>query len=199
MMDILTVAAGSGSICTFRGGRFQVGTENTGADLGPDCYRRGGPLTVTGCSAMLGKLSPNHFPAVFGLGDEQPLDQAAVAARFDTLIEMAKQEAGQSPVKLKTSRMVSCALPWTTWRLRLARFQSRGAMTSPVSRFSILAVRAVSIPVWLLMSWTCSRCLFTPNAGVLSVFGVGLAEIKALREVQPNAPLSDINAAQTAL
>ena len=61
MMDIHTVAAGGGSICTFRDGRFQVGPESAGADPGPACYRRGGPLTVTDCNVMLGKLSPAHF------------------------------------------------------------------------------------------------------------------------------------------
>ena len=97
MMDIHTVAAGGGSICTFREGRFQVGPESAGADPGPACYRRGGPLTVTDCNVMLGKLSPDHFPAVFGLGADQPLDQNAVAARFETLIETVRQETGESP------------------------------------------------------------------------------------------------------
>jgi 5-oxoprolinase (ATP-hydrolysing) len=85
MMDIHTVAAGGGSICQFRDGRFQVGPESAGADPGPACYRRGGPLTVTDCNVLLGKLSPDHFPAVFGPGGDQPLDVAAVRARFAEL------------------------------------------------------------------------------------------------------------------
>jgi 5-oxoprolinase (ATP-hydrolysing) len=66
MMNIHTVAAGGGSICSFDGARFRVGPASAGANPGPACYRRGGPLTVTDCNVMLGKLSPDFFPAVFG-------------------------------------------------------------------------------------------------------------------------------------
>ena len=66
MMNIHTVAAGGGSILSFRDGRYQVGPESAGADPGPACYRRGGPLTVTDCNVLLGKLNPDHFPPVFG-------------------------------------------------------------------------------------------------------------------------------------
>lgn len=67
MMDIHTVAAGGGSICSFRDGRFR-GAESAGANPGPASYRRGGPLTITDCNVMLGRLSAAHFPAVFGPG-----------------------------------------------------------------------------------------------------------------------------------
>jgi len=89
MMDIHTVAAGGGSMCTFRDGRFQVGPESAGADPGPACYRRGGPLTVTDCNVMLGKLPPDHFPAVFGPSGDLPLDAETVAQKFDTLASAA--------------------------------------------------------------------------------------------------------------
>ncbi|MCB1491295.1 MAG: 5-oxoprolinase, partial [Rhodobiaceae bacterium] len=74
MMQIHTVAAGGGSICKFDGAKYRVGPESAGADPGPACYRRGGPLTVTDCNVMLGKLQPRFFPAVFGPQADQPLD-----------------------------------------------------------------------------------------------------------------------------
>jgi N-methylhydantoinase A/oxoprolinase/acetone carboxylase beta subunit len=75
MMHINTVAAGGGSICSFDGTRYRVGPESAGANPGPACYRRGGPLTVTDCNVMLGKLQPAFFPRVFGPGGDEPLDR----------------------------------------------------------------------------------------------------------------------------
>ncbi len=85
MLSIHTVAAGGGSICRFDGSRLRVGPESAGAVPGPAAYRRGGPLTVTDCNILLGKLRPEFFPAVFGPDGNQPLDHTAVAARFDAL------------------------------------------------------------------------------------------------------------------
>ncbi|HIE20734.1 MAG TPA: 5-oxoprolinase, partial [Rhodospirillales bacterium] len=82
MMRIHTVAAGGGSICRFDGQRFRVGPGSAGADPGPACYRRGGPLTVTDCNVLLGKVQPQHFPQVFGPGADQPLDHLGVSTRF---------------------------------------------------------------------------------------------------------------------
>jgi 5-oxoprolinase (ATP-hydrolysing) len=82
MMHIHTVAAGGGSICRFDGARLRVGPESAGANPGPACYRRGGPLTVTDCNVMLGRIQPDFFPRVFGPQQDQPLDREVVAARF---------------------------------------------------------------------------------------------------------------------
>ena len=72
MLEIHTVAAGGGSICHFDGARFRVGPDSAGAVPGPACYRRGGPLTITDCNVMLGKIRPDHFPAVFGPDGDEP-------------------------------------------------------------------------------------------------------------------------------
>src|SRR5665213_1341634 len=85
MMYIHTVAAGGGSICAFDGARYRVGPESAGAVPGPASYRGGGPLTVTDCNVMLGKLQPHFFPRVFGPAGDQPLDRDIVAAKFATL------------------------------------------------------------------------------------------------------------------
>jgi 5-oxoprolinase (ATP-hydrolysing) len=82
MMKIHTVAAGGGSICTFDGARFRVGPGSAGANPGPACYRRGGPLTVTDCNVMLGKIDPALFPRVFGPDGDLPLDAEVVLAKF---------------------------------------------------------------------------------------------------------------------
>src|SRR5450631_924991 len=90
MMSIHTIAAGGGSICTFDGARFRVGPASAGANPGPACYRRGGPLTVTDCNVMLGKIDPALFPHVFGADGNLPLDAEVVRAKF---VELAAQVA----------------------------------------------------------------------------------------------------------
>ncbi|TGP84818.1 5-oxoprolinase, partial [bacterium M00.F.Ca.ET.222.01.1.1] len=85
MMLIHTVAAGGGSILHFDGARFRVGPDSAGANPGPKCYRRGGPLAVTDANVMLGKLQPDFFPAIFGPGQDQPLDAGSVREKFAAL------------------------------------------------------------------------------------------------------------------
>jgi len=85
MMLIHTVAAGGGSICFFDGSRYRVGPESAGANPGPACYRRGGPLSVTDCNVMLGKLQPEFFPHVFGPNQDAPLDSDVVREKFTAL------------------------------------------------------------------------------------------------------------------
>src|SRR6185295_3250341 len=82
MLRIHTVAAGGGSICRCEDGRLRVGPESAGAVPGPACYRRGGPLTVTDCNVMLGKIRAEYFPALFGPDGDLPIDAALVARRF---------------------------------------------------------------------------------------------------------------------
>src|SRR5437867_6428254 len=87
MMSIHTVAAGGGSILHFDGSRYRVGPDSAGANPGPACYRRGGPLAVTDCNVLLGKIQPAFFPKVFGPNADQPLDAESVRSRFATLAE----------------------------------------------------------------------------------------------------------------
>ena len=87
MLRIHTVAAGGGSILFYDGTRFRVGPQSAGADPGPKCYRRGGPLTVTDANVMVGKLRAGYFPAIFGPDGDQPLDEEAVRAAFAELAQ----------------------------------------------------------------------------------------------------------------
>jgi 5-oxoprolinase (ATP-hydrolysing) len=94
MMQIHTVAAGGGSILHFDGARYRVGPDSAGANPGPACYRRGGPLTVTDCNVMLGRIQPDFFPQVFGPKGDQPLDAEVVGAKFQALSEEIREVAG---------------------------------------------------------------------------------------------------------
>jgi 5-oxoprolinase (ATP-hydrolysing) len=87
MMAIKTVAAGGGSILHFDGARFRVGPDSAGANPGPACYRRGGPLTVTDANVCVGKIQPAHFPAIFGPAGNEPLDATIVANNFGARAE----------------------------------------------------------------------------------------------------------------
>ena len=95
MMRVHTVAAGGGSILHAEPGRFRVGPDSAGADPGPACYRRGGPLTVTDANVMLGKLNPELFPAIFGPGQDQTLDRDTVAEQFEAIAHETGE--GRSP------------------------------------------------------------------------------------------------------
>ena len=128
MMRIHTVAAGGGSICSFDGARFRVGPESAGANPGPASYRRGGPLTVTDCNVMVGKLDPALFPRVFGPGGDEPLDAAVVRAKFAALAARSSARPARharprrSPTDSSRSRS-------RTWRTRSSTSRSSAATT----------------------------------------------------------------------
>jgi len=196
MMDIHTVAAGGGSICSFRDGRFQVGPESAGANPGPASYQRGGPLTITDCNVMLGRLQPAHFPAVFGAGGSQPLDGEVVRKLFLALAEDVAMATGHRPTPE--------ALAEGFLRIAIEN------MANAIKKISVQ--RGHDVTGYTLQCFggaggqhACGvadalgmRTVFLHRqAGVLSAFGMGLADLRALREVQFDAPLSD-NAAAAA-
>jgi 5-oxoprolinase (ATP-hydrolysing) len=189
MMAIHTVAAGGGSLLTFRDGRFQVGPESAGADPGPACYRRGGPLTVTDCNVMLGRLQPAHFPAVFGPNADAPLDGGAVRAGFTA---MAREIAAATGEALRAPEAVAEGF------LRIAVDN----MAAAIKKISV--ERGHDVTGYTLQCFggaggqhACrvadalgmTRVFLHPQAGVLSAFGMGLADIRSLREAQFDAPL----------
>jgi len=189
MMDIHTVAAGGGSICSFRDGRFQVGPESAGANPGPASYCRGGPLTITDCNVMLGRLSPAHFPAVFGPAGDQPLDADVVRTKFTKLAAEIAAVTGQ----LDRPEVVAEGF------LRIAIDN----MANAIKKISVQ--RGHDVTGYTLQCFggaggqhACGvadalgmRTVFLhPQAGVLSAFGMGLADLRALREAQFDGPLS---------
>lgn len=195
MMDIHTVAAGGGSILSFRDGRYQVGPESAGADPGPTCYRRGGPLTVTDCNVMLGKLSPDHFPAVFGPNGDQPLDKEAVRLKFDDLaIEIARssgqpvqsaEETAQGFLRIAVENMANAIKKISVERGHDVTGYTLQCFGGAGGQHACLVADALGM----------RRVLVHPFAGVLSAYGMGLAEIRALRETQFDADIVDISAA----
>ncbi|RYI19455.1 MAG: 5-oxoprolinase, partial [Acetobacteraceae bacterium] len=189
MMDIHTVAAGGGSICSFRDGRFQVGPESAGANPGPASYRRGGPLTITDCNVMLGRLSPAHFPAVFGPDGDQPLDADVVREKFAGLAREVAAVTG----KVEAPDAIAEGF------LRIAIDN----MANAIKKISVQ--RGHDVTGYALQCFggaggqhACGvadalgmqTVFIHPQAGVLSAFGMGLAHLRALREGQFDAPLS---------
>ncbi|HMN64023.1 MAG TPA: hydantoinase B/oxoprolinase family protein, partial [Burkholderiaceae bacterium] len=181
MMSIHTVAAGGGSILHFDGARMRVGPDSAGADPGPACYRRGGPLTVTDANVMLGKLQPAFFPAVFGPGGDQPLDADVVRERFAELAArigaatgraMSPEEVAQGFVDIAVANManaikkISVQRGYDVTRYTLTTFGGAGG------QHACGVADALAMP----------RVLAHPLAGVLSAYGMGLAEQVAMRE-----------------
>ncbi len=171
MLRIHTVAAGGGSICRFDGQRLLVGPESAGAVPGPACYRRGGPLTVTDCNVMLGKLRPEFFPALFGAHGDQPLDGAAVTARFAEL-PLEAHAAAEGFVAVAVANManairkISVARGHDVTRYTLACFGGAGG------QHACLVADALGM----------DQVMIHPLAGVLSAYGMGLADRRVLRE-----------------
>ncbi len=192
MMDIHTVAAGGGSILSYRDGRFQVGPESAGANPGPACYRRGGPLTVTDCNVMLGKLNPDHFPHVFGPKGDMPLDVEAVRVKFETMAaEVAKsegttprspQEMAQGFLRIAVDNMANAIKKISVERGHDVTEYTLQCFGGAGGQHACLVADALGM----------KRVMLHPFAGVLSAFGMGLADIRALREVQFDAPLADV-------
>ncbi|MGL4237893.1 hydantoinase B/oxoprolinase family protein [Tabrizicola sp.] len=196
MMDIHTVAAGGGSICSFRDGRFQVGPESAGANPGPASYRRGGPLTITDCNVMLGRLSPAHFPAVFGLNGDMPLDAEIVRSKFAALAsEIAAATGRQEAPEVVAEGFLRIAIDNMANAIKKISVQ-RG---HDITHYALQCFggaggqHACGVADALGMK----TVFIHPQAGVLSAFGMGLAHLRSLREAQLDATLSAMDEART--
>ncbi len=177
MMHIHTVAAGGGSVLSFDGARFRVGPESAGANPGPACYRRGGPLTVTDCNVMLGKIQPGHFPRVFGPEGNQALDVEVVRKRFAELAETlddgrSVEQVADGFLTIAVENManaikeISVQRGYDVTEYALCCFGGAGG------QHACLVADALGITTVFIHQF----------AGVLSAYGMGLADISALRE-----------------
>ncbi|MEX0502600.1 hydantoinase B/oxoprolinase family protein [Alphaproteobacteria bacterium LSUCC0719] len=190
MLLIHTVAAGGGSLCQFDGARFRVGPESAGANPGPACYRRGGPLAVTDCNVMLGKLQPDFFPHVFGPGQDAPLDAEAVREKFTAMADEVEAATGirRTPEELADGflriavenmanaiKKISVQRGYDVTDYALQCFGGAGGQHACLIA-DVLGMNTV---------------LVHPFAGVLSAYGMGLADVRALRERTIEAPLID--------
>ncbi len=190
MMHIHTVAAGGGSICQFDGARFRVGPESAGANPGPASYRRGGPLTVTDCNVMVGKVQPRFFPTVFGPERNQPLDAEVVRERFTALAAEVEQATGR---KLSPEDVADGFLRIAVENMANAIKQISTQRGYDVTEYALVCFggaggqHACGVADALGMK----TIHIHPFAGVLSAYGMGLASVRALREEAVEALLND--------
>ncbi|MDX3505766.1 hydantoinase B/oxoprolinase family protein [Streptomyces sp. ATCC51928] len=181
MMSIHTVAAGGGSVLHFDGSRYRVGPDSAGAHPGPACYRRGGPLTVTDANVMLGRVQPDHFPAVFGPDGDLPLDADHVRERFTALADEVGRATGRRPDEAEVAagfleiavlnmanavKKISVQRGHDITRYALTGFGGAGGQ-HVCAVADALGIDTVLVP---------------PLAGVLSAYGIGLADATAMRE-----------------
>ncbi|MBA0125500.1 hydantoinase B/oxoprolinase family protein [Haloechinothrix sp. YIM 98757] len=189
MLEIDTVAAGGGSVLHFDGSRYRVGPDSAGADPGPACYRRGGPLTVTDANVMLGRIQPAHFPHVFGSGGDRPLDAGTVRERFTELAaeigdgtgdRRAPEDVAEGYRHIAVTNManavkrISVQKGHDITKYALTTFGGAGGQHACAVADS-LGIDTVLVP---------------PMAGVLSALGIGLADTTAMREQSVEAPLT---------
>jgi 5-oxoprolinase (ATP-hydrolysing) len=190
MMSIHTVAAGGGSILGFDGARLRVGPESAGANPGPASYRRGGPLATTDANVLLGKIQPTHFPKVFGPGADEALDRDIVASKFEALAERVRSATGRAttPESLAEGylqiavqnmanaiKRISVARGYDVTQYTLQCFGGAGG------QHACLVADALGM----------SRVFVHPLAGVLSAYGMGLADQIAMREGSVELPLDE--------
>ncbi|OQZ98962.1 5-oxoprolinase [Mycolicibacter algericus DSM 45454] len=191
MLHIHTVAAGGGSILHFDGSRYRVGPESAGADPGPACYRRGGPLTVTDANVLLGRIQPAHFPPVFGPSGDEPLDAAAVRRGFSDLAATIHAATGQNSAARSPEQVAEGFLRIAVANMANAVKKISVAKGHDITRYALttfggaggqhacavadeLGIRTVLVP---------------PMAGVLSALGIGLADTTVIRERSVEARL----------
>jgi 5-oxoprolinase (ATP-hydrolysing) len=189
MMAINTVAAGGGSILGFDGARFRVGPESAGAVPGPACYRRGGPLTVTDANVMVGKIQPRHFPAIFGPGGDQPLDGGVVRAKFAALaaeIEAATgqrrtpEEVAEGFLRVAVANMANAIKQVSIQKGHDATRHALQCFGGAGGQHACLVADELGMETVFLH----------PFAGVLSAYGMGLADQTVIREQAVEAPLT---------
>ena len=204
MMAINTVAAGGGSILHFDGARFRVGPDSAGAVPGPACYRRGGPLTVTDANVMVGKIQPHHFPAIFGPNGDQPLDAAIVAEKFVALAaEIGKAQGKPAPdPRAVAEGFLRVAVANMANAIKQVSIQKGHDAT----RFALQCFGGAGGQHACLVAdeLGMETVFIHPFAGVLSAYGMGLADQAVIREAAVEAPftadaISDLTARLEAL
>ncbi len=175
MMSIHTVAAGGGSILKFDGERFRVGPQSAGANPGPASYRRGGRLAVTDANVMVGKVQPRYFPKVFGPNADEPLSYEAVLTQFNDLAQQtgrAAEVVAEGFIHIAVQQManaikkISVARGYDVTRYTLQCFGGAGG------QHACLVADALGM----------TRVFVHPMAGVLSAYGMGLADQNVIRE-----------------
>jgi 5-oxoprolinase (ATP-hydrolysing) len=186
MMSIHTVAAGGGSILHFDGARYRVGPDSAGANPGPASYRRGGPLAVTDANVMLGKIQPAHFPHVFGADGGQPLDAAVVKAKFEELAQRigdgrSPEQVAEGFIQIAVGNMANAIKHISVQRGHDVTEYTLCCFGGAAGQHACLVADALAM----------TRVFIHPFAGVLSAYGMGLADQAALKEKAVEAKLGE--------
>ncbi|MEJ8474665.1 hydantoinase B/oxoprolinase family protein [Roseibium algae] len=178
MMMIHTVAAGGGSILHYKDGRFQVGPDSAGANPGPSCYRRGGPLTVTDANLMTGKLAPDFFPKIFGPNRDEPLDDIAVKTKF---AEMASEIGDGRSAEVVADGFLKIAVENMANAIKKISVQ-RGY---DVTDYALTCFGGAGGQAGCRVadSLGMKTVILHPFSGILSAYGMGLADIRANRQM----------------
>ncbi|MGE4594985.1 MAG: hydantoinase B/oxoprolinase family protein [Gammaproteobacteria bacterium] len=190
MMLIHTVAAGGGSIVHFDGARYRVGPGSAGANPGPACYRNGGPLTVTDCNVMLGKLNPEFFPKVFGCSANQALDVDIVKEKFSVLAQEISVATGKPVSSIEVAEgFLSIAIESMANAIKKISVQ-RGY---DVSEYTLSCFGGAGGQHACLVADSLGmKCIHLhPFAGVLSAYGMGLAESRTINDLAIELSLNE--------
>jgi len=184
MMLIHTVAAGGGSILHFEDNRFRVGPDSAGAHPGPACYRNGGPLAVTDANVMTGKLLPEFFPAIFGPNQDQPLDVETVRAKFAELAarigdNRSPEEVADGFIRIAVANMVEAIKKISVQRGYDVTRYALNCFGGAGGQHACLVADALGM----------KSILLHPMSGLLSAYGMGLADIRATRQKALGVPL----------
>ena len=176
MMSIHTVAAGGGSILHFDGARYRVGPDSAGANPGPACYRRNGPLTVTDANVMLGKIQPKYFPRVFGVAGNESLDSSVVQRLFADLKNRIKdgrsaEQIAEGFVQIAVGSMANAIKHISVQRGHDVTRYTLCCFGGAAGQHACLVADALAM----------TRVFIHPHAGVLSAYGMGLADQVAMR------------------
>jgi 5-oxoprolinase (ATP-hydrolysing) len=188
MLSIHTVAAGGGSILDFDGARYRVGPDSAGANPGPACYRKHGPLTITDCNVMLGKVQPAFFPAVFGPHGHEPLDARTVRAKFVALTQKIREATGdqRTPeqvaegfIDIAVGNMANAIKQISVQRGHDVTEYTLCCFGGAAGQHACLVADALGM----------TQVFIHPLVGVLSAYGMGLADMTAMREQAVEATL----------
>ncbi len=190
MMRIHTVAAGGGSILHFDGARYRVGPDSAGANPGPACYRRGGPLAVTDANVMVGKINPEFFPRVFGPDGDQPMDADIVREKFAALAQQIEQDTGD---RRTPEEVADGFLKIAVENMANAIKQISVQRGYDVTEYTLTCFGGAGGQHACLVadSLGMKRVFVHPFAGVLSAYGMGLADQRVMRERAVEATLAD--------
>ncbi len=194
-LAIHTVAAGGGSILHFDGQRYRVGPDSAGANPGPACYRRGGPLTITDANVMLGKLQAQYFPVVFGRNGDLPLDQAIVQEKFQLLAQTIAQTTDTHPTPEEVAAgFLAIAVENMANAIKKISLQ-RGY---DIGDYTLCCFGSAGgqLVCRLADSLGMKRIFLHPYGGVLSAYGMGLAEQRVLKAMTIEAPFTAENLAR---